>query len=455
MKLWSRLILKVLNNLNIKKKIIPFLVSFLGTILLSTCVYAADLNVAVLAVNGTETQKEKEINHTLPKELTADDIVDTAGLELDYDIDKGAYFVHGKVSLGAKETKTFKVRIRDIWQVDEEDVEKIKKEIDSSLERIQNTDYYETGKIKKESLLQRLDYVVNEQKRFADNIERRIDKFRTYAKEIDKIRGHAFSVAYWRSKPPSAENGNTVRFIIEVENSSKDSPKKIDAKHYLPSEVKPEHLVETQGFTVRYDVVTGTSYLIKEEELQPEEAKRYEIEIIDIWNIAQQEIDSLKDRARAAYKLLEPTKYVESAGYLVANIKKNLENVEVSQTKKRPVAKHISAFRVNTKRFESAEKDVEALEELLSAVRENLERSQLKNVLHKIRSLRTIADIAASIFKKPAVNTAWKIIASVVIFVGIITIIHFTLWGRRSKATKVEQEESTVEQTEEETEKEE
>ncbi len=410
------------------------------------------MNINVLAVNGTETQKEKEISFTLPKELTEDDIIDTAGLELDYDVDKDAYFVHGKVSLGAKETKTFKVRIRDIWQVDQKEIEKIKKEIGFSLERIQDTDYYETGKIKKESLLRRLDYAVGEQKKSADNIERRIDKFRTYAKEIKKIRRNTFSTAYWHSKPPSPENGNVVRFIIELENPSKDKSKTMEVKRYLPAEVKPEDLVETQGFTVRYDALKERSYLTKEEELNPGESKRYEIQIIDIWNIPQSEIDGLKDRARVAYKLLEPTKYVESAGYLVQNIKKNLEAIEVSQTKSRSVTEHISAFRVNQKRFENAEKDVEALEDLLSAVRENLERSQLKNILQKIRSLRTIADIAASIFKKPAMNTAWKIIASVVAFVGIVTVIHFTLWGRRSKATKIEQEEVNSDATEEETE---
>src|SRR5690349_19477352 len=91
-------------------------VFFLSFFLVRTS-FSAELNINILAVNGTNQPRDKEIHYSLPKELSAEDILDTAGLKSDYDVNAGAYVVSGTVSLGPKETKTFKVRIRDVWKV--------------------------------------------------------------------------------------------------------------------------------------------------------------------------------------------------------------------------------------------------------------------------------------------------------------------------------------------------
>jgi hypothetical protein len=180
-------------------------------------------------------------------------------------------------------------------------------------------------------------------------------------------------------------------------------------------------------------------YLSREEILKPQEKKRYQIGIIDVWSIPQEKIEDLKDRTREAYKLLEKTEYANTADYLVKNIKENLTKIEDSQAVKKPIKEHISAFRFNEKYYESAEKDVKALEDLVRAVREHLERSPLKNVLQKITLLNTLAAIAAAIFgEKPLITSFWKIIMGIIAFVAFLTIIHFTVWAKRSKGVKNE-----------------
>ena len=84
MRLWLKHILKVQNKRHFRQSYIA-LISFSIALIFSCVAYAADLNISVLAVNGTEVQKNKKISFTLPKELTEDDILDTAGLELDYE----------------------------------------------------------------------------------------------------------------------------------------------------------------------------------------------------------------------------------------------------------------------------------------------------------------------------------------------------------------------------------
>jgi len=95
----------------------------------------------------------------------------------------------------------------------------------------------------------------------------------------------------------------------------------VNPKFYLPSEVKPEHLVDLKGFEVEYDALKGQSFLTREETLKPSEIKQYSISIIDIWKINEGEIDNLKNRTREIFSLLENTEYVDSAKYLTKNIK--------------------------------------------------------------------------------------------------------------------------------------
>ena len=121
-------------------------------------------------------------------------------------------------------------------------------------------------------------------------------------------------------------------------------------------------------------------------------------------------------------------------------MKNNFEKIEGSQAQERSINEHISAFRGNEKLFVNAKGDVETLEELLEALQENLEKSQVKNVLQRIQSLHSISDIAKAIFGvKPTEDNAWRIIIGVVIFVGFLTLVHFMIWGRRSRALKLEQ----------------
>jgi len=57
--------------------------------------------------------------------------------------------------------------------------------------------------------------------------------------------------------------------------------------------------------------------------------------------------------------------------------------------------------------------------------------------MQKIQSLKSLSRVSQAIFdKKPTVNAAWKIIGSVMIFLGIFSIIHFLTWFIRSSNEK-------------------
>ena len=60
--------------------------------------------------------RNSSVKFDLPGELTADDILDTNGLQLDYSVDDADYYVYGDVTLKPKESKTFRIHVKDKWK---------------------------------------------------------------------------------------------------------------------------------------------------------------------------------------------------------------------------------------------------------------------------------------------------------------------------------------------------
>jgi hypothetical protein len=416
-------------------------------------VSSADVIINVLAINGAPEKRETPIRFVLPPDLKAEDIADTDGLTLQYDVNEGAYVAQGSVALEPKATKAFRIKVHDVWKITPQDVDALKKQVDEAYDKLGKVgDQDKTDKLRRQ-LLDRLDFVVAQQTANTDTVEKRIDNFRIYEDRLNDIKRDALSVDYWRSNPDeSAQPTKLVRMVIEVENSSGQA-QKIEEKQYLPAEVKPEYLVNREDFEVKFDEEKQKPYLFKEEELTPGQKKRYEVTIKDVWYIHQNEIDYLKQRAKYALDFLKDSRFEKTAQYLYDRSGEKLSSIEASQQVQREIYEHISAFRLNMRVFESSRKDVEDLEKLVAIYREELEKTKVKNVLQKVKSLKGVAEVSDNLFKKkPKMNTTWQMIGWILLFVGVYTIVHFAIWGIRSAGRK-EQDKAEEAQTPEEAKK--
>src|SRR5476649_2715475 len=101
-----------------------------------TSLVYADIYINVVAVNGADAPKTSSIKFNLPGELTAEDILDTNGLQLDYSVDDADYFVFGDVSLKAKESKTFRIHIKDKWTLTPDEIAELKKQVEQGYETL-------------------------------------------------------------------------------------------------------------------------------------------------------------------------------------------------------------------------------------------------------------------------------------------------------------------------------
>lgn len=77
-------------------------------------------NVVIkITVKNVSAEKRKvDVRRDLPPEIKANDILEPAGLDVRTDINAGICYVFGKeVEIGAGETKTYNVKVRDKWNV--------------------------------------------------------------------------------------------------------------------------------------------------------------------------------------------------------------------------------------------------------------------------------------------------------------------------------------------------
>ena len=402
----------------------------------------ADIYINVVAVNGRDTPKTSTIHFDLPGELTSDDILDTNGLQLDYNVDDGDYFVHGEVTLNPKESRTFRIHVKDRWMVSSDEVEDLKKQIDKGYETLGVPYNVNNADIPKARLYSKIDYIVNLQTNNADSTDKRIDNYRSYAKELKRIQNSALDAAYWRSDPGVDEAPKLIHLTLQVENPT-HIIKHFKHKDYLPQEVKPEDVVEAENFEVRFDQMKQLSFLFKEEDLDPGQQKKYSIGIIDIWNIDQKDLDYLRSRGQHAYDFLKGSNFEDNAKILMDRVTADLDAVQTSQAVQRPILEHISVYRANKITYDNAEKDVEIMEKLLSIFREDLTKSKVENILNKIQSLKGVSDVAKVVFnKKFESTTAWGYIGWILTFVALITILNFVVWLLRSRDKKIKDDQS-------------
>jgi hypothetical protein len=400
----------------------------------------ADIYINVMAVNGANAPKDYSIHFDLPGELTADDILDTNGLQLDYSVDDGDYFVYGDVNLKPKESKTFRIHVKDKWMITLDQANDLKTQIEQGYETLGKPYDPQKAAILKERLEQKIDYIISLQSSNADSIDKRIDDYRAYAKEMKRIQNDAINRDYWRSDPSDIHPPKLVHLMIEVTNPTKVM-KHLKHKDYLPAEVKPEDVIEAEDFEVRYDQIKQLAFLFKDEDLAPGQVKNYSIGIVDIWSIDQKNIDNLRSRSQYVYDFLKDTRFSKDVGFLMDRVTIHLKDIEDSQAVQRPILEHIDAYRINKNTYDDTVKDVENMEKLLAVFREDLEKSKVENVLQKMQSLKSMADISKVMFnKKFESSTAWNYIFWILLFVGGVTLAGYMVSLIRSKDKKIDNE---------------
>ena len=416
-----------------------YLVFFL---MLARAVYA-QLTINVIGVNASDKEaKEITVRYELPEELEPEHVLDTGGMDLKYDVDHAKYYVSQKTMFSPKETKTFKIRVKDVWRIEPEEIEEIKTQLNRNLDMVKNHESFPAAREAVDFMTGQLDYILSQQDKYSENIERRIEEYRAYRQTMEQILDNTYSLDFLKFESRAIKEmkdaRGTVKFVIQVQNPH-DDPRNIVHKHYLPEEIREENIVDKKDFEVRYDEAVKKAYLSKEEKFEANELKKYEIIIRDIWQFPMVKMDDLIDRTLIAMEELQETIYQESADRLYSVIEGLANKIRESTASQEglSVSDHIGQFRLNEKRFEEAKKNFERIEEMIAIVRakklQEMDQKKVKNVLQRLKALRGLSALAEALFKKSiSITVTWRIIMGSIIFVAFFTTIHFFIWSKRS-----------------------
>ena len=187
-------------------------------------------------------------------------------------------------------------------------------------------------------------------------------------------------------------------------NPSESQKKVVPFRAYLPKEARPEHLLSRGDLKVSYDTQQGSYYVHANITLAPKETKEIEIEMKDIWQIKPLEIESLRVEAKKVHNMLQGTEFNDRAKFLLMSIEENLDSV-VEKQKIKPVnpEDHISKFRENLSLMQEAKADLTLARSLLSQT------------------------------KPFSLQATWKLILSIIVFLGILSLGFYVVWQKQIK----------------------
>jgi len=407
--------------------------SFIGVVF-TVCVIvvpyaAADVAVNIVVANPSDEEVQTvPVEYLLPPDLKKDDIVDSAGLKIDYNVDQGTYYVHGELELKAKEVKTLKIIIKDIWNIPQSNFDRLHNMLENKMTALESSVDPKTLNDAKSGITGRIAYVIKAQKDAADNIEKRIQMFSKNRDMLSNIKGDIFALDRLKNvEETKPEEIGTVGLIIEGENVS-DKEVNMPIKYYLPKEITSQYLEETGGLEIKHDPIKDQLYLFKEEIFAPMETKRYQIRIKNVWKISEDLVNSYVDEAAQLNEKLADSENAETAQLLYESIKENADAIISTQTTAESVKAFISTFRVNKKRLRAIKDDIEKLRTLQQEVNTEDMRG-IRNVVREMDYFNRVKDLSDKIFvgmlEKGAV---WRIILIIVIFLIVFTTLFYGIW---------------------------
>ena len=198
-------------------------------------------------------------------------------------------------------------------------------------------------------------------------------------------------------------------------NSSKTQKKKVPFKYYLPKEIKPNNIVDMGELELAFDPKENVYYVFKDFDVEPKATLSVDIELEDVWKIAQPDLDAVRTEKNKVMEILAKSDYYERGLYLANSIESKISEIENKQlVGNADPSAYIMDYRDNLLIFDLAKEDLAALKKLMTDA------------------------------KVISPQLSWKLILSIVAFLGLLGAILFVVWQRQMKNLTDLGEERTV-----------
>ncbi|MGI6241047.1 MAG: hypothetical protein ACOYJW_03820 [Candidatus Omnitrophota bacterium] len=425
-------------------RIVSFIVGWVFcTLFLFGSIHAdSEVKFKILAVNPSADQSLKAvIDQPLPAEIDPTrDIVDKAGLEIVYDAEAKGYKLTGGVELQPRETKTFEVRIRDVWQISVDQAEEVRKELDAQIAALKGTKYYETAKLLYDKAQEGIDRILEEQSK-PMGISQHIELYRSHVLQLQDIKSNAISLSVMRKTEEEQKKGiPEARFVIDAENPSSES-RSMRVRSVLPKELRAEDVLDRQGFSVLYDQLRKAYVLEKDDQFSAREKKTYVITVRDIWRVSDEEIGYHREQTEQLVAFFEGTafeKYAADQGAMILDILNGITQLQAELNSSLALEDRMRAFVLNTQQMNIAKEKIRNLQHLMVEVSpKKSDHELLEKIKHFVKKLAEVKDVVLmAMGVRPDTPIVWWIIFGIIIFLGIVSVVFYMIWIKRLREEK-------------------
>ncbi|MFH1767791.1 MAG: hypothetical protein ABH858_01340 [Candidatus Omnitrophota bacterium] len=410
--------------------IITFFI-FAGTIDLCYC----DVSLKIIVLNPSASEeKVVPVRYKLPLRIAKEDVLDSGGLKVDYDSEKGLYYVYGDVKLGPKESKTIKIVVRDIWKVPEEEVDSLFKILDDNIAAIKDYEKWEAAKIVGENIKAKIESISRLQADISSDIEKRMQMYSVILGKIKDVKNDIFSLENLvEFGEMDVKYDKTITFAVEAQNIL-DKEVKVPLRYYLPKEVTPEEVIDKGRFDIKYDYQKEQFYLTAEESFKPKELKQFSIKLKNIWYFPEEIIERYGVEADKLNDKISETDFAAIGEILINEINRHKEAILSSQAKALSVEESIHVYSINKDRVAAIKDSLDKLRQLLVKKDESKAQAQPKeeaferrNVIKDVKFLQQLTELSKNFFQLKG-RTVWQIIFLLVIFVIGLTTFFYGVW---------------------------
>lgn len=386
------------------------------------------VTIKILAVNPTDAPLNTVVTHRLPPEVLPEHVVDKGSLEIRYDSTLVSYYATTSVNLAPRETRTLNLKVKNVWVLNPEYVEKVQMQLRQTVASLKGTRYEETAQKLYEKTSEQIDRILEEQKK-EKSIQNQIELFRSHMKQLQQIEQGVLSLASLRKLANASETGiRTVKFYVRAKNPAQEE-RTMSVRAMLPKEITSFDVINKFDFRLLFDEDEARFVVEKEDIFKGQEEKKYEIILRDVWYITKEELDFLRDQSAKILERFKNSTYESYAQQTVESIIQTLDevwNLQLEVEDSENIEDRIRVFVVNHQKIEIVKKKIKELQDLLLEipVKRNTEIDQIKQAINELSKMFDILSLGFT----PDLSTTWWIILGIIAFLFIFATTFYITW---------------------------
>lgn len=403
-------------------------------------VHAGSLVLRLRAVNPKDTTETVSIHSNLPRRVGPDDVMDSAGLEIGYDVRNSIYFVHGEVEVGPRDFVPYEIQIKDIWVIPGEELDLLRKQADSLAGQLKDTKHADLSEGAKKQIKTGLELIEVRQVENAikpGNVVKHINAYEVnlqalsvVRKDLGQLENLVLSMGLNpggligddktaappdRDVKPAPEDYGTAIFKITVFNPSPTEVRRIPndftprLRRSLPSEIKVNDVLDTDGLELEIDSKSGICYVYKESlEIAPTGTVTFLVKIRDKWNINKPRVPSIMAKAADLLEVISTKGKYEEIEETLHGLIAELGGIEKEKGPGTLNAGYVAFYRDQAQRLDKIEIKINRI---LAAL--------------KPKSITSQLGFKA---KAPSMKTTWMIIYIILGFLAVMSLLFFLRW---------------------------